>query len=75
MKKKDDFTFEEGFARAQALVEAMERGELPLDKTFEAYEQAAILLAELNKMLDRGENRIEMLMGGEVVDITCEVDE
>lgn len=75
MKKKDDFSFEEGYARAQVLVEAMERGELPLDKTFEAYEQAAKLLVELNKMLDLGEKRIEMLMGGESVDITCEVDE
>lgn len=73
MKKKDDFTFEEGLARAQALVESMEGGSLPLDKTFEAYEQAAMLVKSLNAMLDMGEKKIEMLMGGEAVKIDEDV--
>jgi exodeoxyribonuclease VII small subunit len=74
MPKKKTDTFEEGYARVQALVEAMENGSMPLDKTFEAYEQAVALIKSLNAMLDMGECKIEMLTNGVVRDITEEAD-
>jgi len=74
-KKESAFAFEEGYARAQALVESMERGDMPLDQTFDAYQQAAELLKALEAMLDAGEKKIEMLMAGKVADITEEIRE
>ena len=77
--KPEAFTFETGMAELEALVSAMERGELPLQETFEAYERGVKLSVELSKLLAAGNARIAMLKealaGIEEVDISDEVAE
>ncbi len=58
----------------EALVEALERGELSLEESFKAYEKGVKLAAQLKGVLDQGDQRILALtesMSG--TDITGEV--
>ena len=68
------FSFESGMSELEALVEALERGELSLEESFKAYEKGVKLAAQLKGVLDQGDQRILALtesMSG--TDITGEV--
>ena len=56
-------SFEEGMETLEALVKRLEKGELPLEESFAAYEQAKGLLGRLGDMLDAGEARMLELTG------------
>ncbi|MCL2545280.1 MAG: exodeoxyribonuclease VII small subunit [Clostridia bacterium] len=60
-KANADFSYEEGIAQLEALVEGMEEGALSLEETLAAYERGVALHGRLEALLKRGERRIEML--------------
>ena len=62
MKKK--ISFEEGMQSLEALVQALESGQMSLDDSFKTYEQAMKLKAELEAMLDDSDRRIRVLTEG-----------
>ncbi|MCK4420183.1 exodeoxyribonuclease VII small subunit [candidate division WOR-3 bacterium] len=59
--------FEKKLQRLEEIVEKMEKGELPLDKTLKFFEEGMKLLDELKKYLSKAEIRIQGLIkeGGE----------
>ena len=59
MKKK--IVFEEGMQELEALVQALESGQMPLEESFKTYEKAMKLRTELNGLLDEGDRRIRVL--------------
>lgn len=59
MKKK--IVFEEGMQELEALVQALESGQMPLEESFKTYEKAMKLRGELNALLDEGDRRIRVL--------------
>ena len=66
MKKK--LSFEEGMTELEALVQALESGQMPLEESFKTYERAMKLREELNALLDEGDRRIRVLTeAGETV--------
>lgn len=68
------FSFEEGMAELEALVDALEKGEMTLDESFKAYEKGVKLAARLKDTLDQGEKRIQLLTESLTkTDITDEV--
>ena len=59
-------TFEAGYEKLEALTAALEKGEMPLDASFAAYEESVALLKTLTKMLDEGEGKLtELTSAGE----------
>ena len=68
------FSFEEGMAELEALVAALEKGEMTLDESFKAYKKGVKLASKLKDTLDQGEKRIQMLTESlNKTDITDEV--
>lgn len=59
MKKK--IVFEEGMRELEALVQALESGQMPLEESFRTYEKAMKLKGELSALLDEGDRRIRVL--------------
>ena len=68
------FSFETGMNELEALVEALEKGELSLEESFKAYEKGVKLAAQLKAVLDQGDQRIMALTESLTkTDITAEV--
>ena len=61
-------------AELEALVAALEKGEMTLDESFKAHEKGVKLASKLKDTLDQGEKRIQMLTDSlNKTDITDEV--
>lgn len=58
---KKKITFEEGMQELEALIRALEQGQLPLEDSFKAFERATELKNMLQSMLDEGDRRIRTL--------------
>ena len=54
-------TFEAGMEQLEALASALESGEMPLEESLAAYDQAVKLHKKLREMLDQGDARIRIL--------------
>ena len=54
-------TFEAGMEQLEALAQALESGELPLEESLNAYDKAVVLRKKLEEMLDQGDARIRVL--------------
>ena len=59
MKKK--ITFEDGMQELEALIGALESGDMSLEESFKAYERATALSKSLKELLDEGDRRIRVL--------------
>lgn len=59
MKKK--IVFEEGMRELEALVQALESGQMTLEESFQSYEKAMKLKSELTALLDEGDRHIRVL--------------
>ncbi len=70
---KKNMTFEAGMEELEALVQALEAGEMPLEESFAAYERGMELYRALEKKLDEGDARIRELTRAGEKDITEEV--
>lgn len=60
-KKKSDL-FEESLKKLQAIVEKMERGDLPLEEAVESYTEGVRLAQYCHQKLEEAEARVQMLM-------------
>ena len=69
---KKKLTFEEGMQELEELVRALEQGQMPLDKSFQAFEKAMELQKSLQAMLDEGDRRIRVLTEGGEQELTEE---
>lgn len=58
---KDNVSFEDKMQALEALVQALESGQLSLEDSFAGYEKAMKLKNELNALLDAGDRRIRVL--------------
>lgn len=55
------FTFEAGMAELEAIVKSLEKGDLPLEESFKAFERGVKLSEQLKGILERGDARIREL--------------
>jgi len=53
--------FEQGMQELEALVHALETGEMTLEESFKAYERAIKLQKQLSQLLDEGDRKIRLL--------------
>jgi exodeoxyribonuclease VII small subunit len=61
-KKAEPQTFEASLAALERIVRELERGELPLEKSLELFEQGVKLSRECQERLNEAERRIEVLL-------------
>ena len=62
MPKKKELTFEDSLEQAEKLVQALERGEMKLEDSIQAFENASTLLSFCQKSLSKAEKKIEVLL-------------
>lgn len=61
-KKAKSFNFEEALGSLEALVEAMEQGDLSLEESLKAFEQGIRLTRECQQALEQAEQKVELLV-------------
>ncbi len=59
---------EKSLGQLEAIVEQLESGELPLDKSLKEFERGVRLSRECQSALKDAEQRVQVLMGGELRD-------
>ena len=60
----DSLTFEQAAARIEEIVKLLERGDAPLDKSLEMFEEGAKLIKTCGKMLDDAEQIVVRVQKG-----------
>ena len=63
---------EKSLAELEAIVEQLESGELPLDKSLKEFERGVRLSRECQGALKDAEQRVQVLMGGELKDFATD---
>jgi len=61
VQKKESFNFEKSLNQLNALVEQMEKGDLPLEKSLKCFEEGITLIRECQKALASAEQKVEIL--------------
>jgi exodeoxyribonuclease VII small subunit len=61
-RKGTKFNFEEALASLEALVEAMEDGDLSLEESLKAFEQGIKLTRECQTALEQAEQKVQLLV-------------
>lgn len=74
-KKKKAFDFESALAELDALVTAMEEGELSLEESLQAFESGIRLTRECQAALARAEQKVQILMSNEGEPETLSIDD
>ncbi len=59
--KVDKIPFEEGLNTLQNIIDEMEKGELPLEQSLKKYEQAVALSRHCQNLLQKAEQKIQIL--------------
>ncbi|MBT8138085.1 MAG: exodeoxyribonuclease VII small subunit [Gammaproteobacteria bacterium] len=62
MSKKKETGFEQSLAELEALVEQLERGDMPLEKTLEQFERGIALTRSCQRALQDAEQKVEILL-------------
>ena len=62
MAEKKDPTFEESLERLEEIVQALERGEAPLEGTIELFEEGIALSRRCHDLLAVAEDRVQKLV-------------
>ena len=62
-KNKDisEMTFEQAVEQLERIVDHLERGDVPLDKSIDIYERGEALKKHCERLLEAAENRIEKI--------------
>lgn len=68
----DKLTYEEAFSELEAIVEALESDEHPLDETMVLFERGQALTHRCSTLLDKAELKIQQLSGETLVDLEIE---
>ncbi len=58
-------SFEQAMSRLEEIVKQLERGECGLDESLKLFEEGAKLAAQCNGMLDKAEQKVNLLVNGE----------
>ncbi|MGH9786151.1 MAG: exodeoxyribonuclease VII small subunit [Terriglobia bacterium] len=61
-KPKTDLTFEKGLERLEKIVQELERGDLPLERSLELFEEGMKLSGNCRRQLEEAENKVEILV-------------
>lgn len=64
-----EIKFEDALKRLEEIVDTLERGELSLEKSLKIFEEGVRLSRFCNKMLDKAEKKVEILMQNEKGDL------
>lgn len=62
MAKKKTEQFEESMKKLQAIVEKLERGDLPLEESMESFAEGVRLAQYCHQKLEEAENKVQMLL-------------
>ena len=57
-----EIRFEDALKRLEEIVDTLEKGELSLEKSLKIFEEGVKLSRVCNKILDKAEKKVEMLM-------------
>lgn len=57
--------FEQAMSRLEEIVNQLERGECGLDESLKLFEEGAKLAAQCNEILDKAEQKVNILLNGE----------
>ncbi|MGN1030744.1 MAG: exodeoxyribonuclease VII small subunit, partial [Butyricicoccaceae bacterium] len=60
----ENMTFEQAMKRLEEIVNVLEKGEAPLDKSMALFEEGTKLSAYLNRLLDEAEQKVVRLRKG-----------
>jgi len=60
----DELSFEDALQRLEAIVQQLERGDVPLDRSITLYAEGDRLRAQCQKRLEAAQARIEQIVGG-----------
>ena len=60
MAKK--FVFEEALTRLEEIVDQLSKGDAPLDKSLELFEEGTALIKKCGQALDTAEQKVELLV-------------
>ena len=55
-------TFEESMARLEAIVRAMERGDVPLEESLKLFQEGTELVRNCQKLLDEAQMQVKMIL-------------
>jgi len=58
-------SFEQAMGRLEEIVSLLERGECGLDESLKLFEEGAKLAGQCNEMLDKAEQKVNLLLNGE----------
>ena len=61
-KPKPDLTFEKGIERLEKIVQELEKGDLPLERSLELFEEGMKLSGNCRRQLEEAENKVEILV-------------
>jgi len=61
MAKSEELTLEQGFQQLDEIIEKLEDREIPLEESFQFYEQGVKLLQGCNEKIDRVEKQVQKL--------------
>ncbi|HST21829.1 MAG TPA: exodeoxyribonuclease VII small subunit [Blastocatellia bacterium] len=64
MAKKTETNFESSLKELERIVEQLEAGDLPLERSLELFEQGVQLSRDCQKRLDEAERKVEILLKG-----------
>jgi exodeoxyribonuclease VII small subunit len=63
-KPKDKETFEKRLERLRGIVDALERGELPLEKSLALYKEGLALAGDCGRQLESAKNEVRLVQEG-----------
>ena len=61
-KSKAELTFEKGLERLEKIVQELEQGDLPLERSLELFEEGMKLSGNCRRQLEEAENKVEILV-------------
>lgn len=56
--------FEDSLRELEIIIKSLESGELPLEKSMEAFEKGVVLVKECKSLLDKAEGKVNTLLEG-----------
>ncbi|QMT40394.1 exodeoxyribonuclease VII small subunit [Neisseria shayeganii] len=75
MSKKSPKSFEDAMARLEALTQAMQNSEMPLEEALAAYQEGSELVKFCQNKLAEVEQKLQVLDAGELKELNLEPSE
>ena len=68
---KEKLSFEKRLERLKAVVDSLERGDLPLEKALALYKEGLSLSGDLGRQLDAAKNEVKLVQDGLLKDFAA----